>query len=149
MSDPQVESGSRGMVNVQELYAEAKRLSSEAVVAAICKAEDELRQAAADSAAAQESLLAQLDQGLAEGVRAAAQLGARRATVLAFHGADAHEGFCYLHLLKGPRDPERQQQLGQHGFEPLLRRLRRQWAPFKVTHAWDQATNLNSVSVEW
>jgi hypothetical protein len=105
--------------------------------------------------------------GRRDAVLTAAAAGLREATVLSFRGNEAVEvppapaapepgeqppapsELCYLFLVRGPRDAPDRRRLVAHGFEPLLMRMRRELAPFRVTHRWDRATNGNEVVVAW
>ena len=94
-------------------------------------------------AAAQDLLLAALTEGLAERVLQAAREGKHELDLLAFQGSDTFDGeFCYLYLLKGPRQRE-------EGVHPLLPRLRRELSPFVVRHVWKAGTVQNRVVVAW
>lgn len=136
-------------VDFHDLYAEAQQLCSEAHGAFVRSVEDETRDLVVRSAAAQQTLVDQMRACISSAVRSSAAAGMRSATLLAFHGGDLHEGLSFLHLFLGPKDAARRRQLAVHGFEPLAPRLRRELAPFKVVHRWDQATNLNTVALEW
>ena len=101
--------------------------------------------------AEQDSLYRHIMDDLEGVVRRAAEAGQRFATVLAFSGADRFDEFCYLYMLKGPLKPELRAEMKAMGAAPLLPRLRRelQAAGFDVHHAWQRATNENSVTVTW
>ena len=156
------------------LHAEARALTAIAHVQAQKTAEDQTRDLVRRTAAAQDALCARLRAALPALVRMEAGAGGRQATLLTFVGADVftmtsdnvvqpepakedevsspapvNTDFCYLHLLKGPKDHDRRREMVGHGFEPLLMRLRRELAPFRVQHYWDQATNTNYVLVGW
>lgn len=92
---------------------------------------------------AQARLLEGLTEGLSDRVLHAAREGARELDLLTFNGADTFDGeFCYLYLLKGPRQQE-------EGVDPLLPRLRRLLAPFSVRHVWEQGTVHNRIVMAW
>ncbi len=142
------------VVNMAELYAEAVALSAQACVQAQKQAEDRERELARKTALAQDALVAQVLASAPVAVRAAASQGERSAVVLEFGGGDVYgaaeeEQLSYLYLLKGPRESARRRELTAYGFEPLLMRLRRTLVPFRVDHVWEQATNVNYISVSW
>jgi hypothetical protein len=147
-------------ITVNVLHAEALHLTAEAHNLAQKTANDLTRDLVKRTAVAQDALFADLRAALQVVVRDEARKGACQATLLTFVGADVYKpetpaadntepDFCYLHLLKGPKDHVRRRELTAHGFEPLLMRLRREFAPFRVQHYWDQATNTNYVLVGW
>ena len=125
------------------LYAEAQALvaqfEDDRLQAEMREREDHVR--AIKTAQAQ--LLRTVTDGLADRVMQAAREGKRELELLAFEGGDTFDGeFCYLYLLKGPRQPE-------DGVEPLLPRLRKQLLPFSVRHVWRQGTVQNRVVMAW
>lgn len=141
------------VVSMGELYAEAVALSAKACLQAQKAAEDEDRELVRKTTQAQDALFGKVLAAAPDAIRAAASQGARAASVLEFQGADMFESagdqFSYLFLLKGPKESPRRRDLTAFGFEPLLLKLRRVLAPFRVNHVWDQATNSNCVHVAW
>lgn len=101
--------------------------------------------------AEQDALYRHIMDGLDDAVRAAADAGHRHVTVLAFSGADRFSEFCYLYMIKGPLKPDQRQEMKAMGVTPLLPRLRRELraAGFDVHHAWQRATNENTLTVTW
>lgn len=84
-------------------------------------------------------------------VREAAAKGQRVATVLEFSGSDKLDEFCYLYMLKGPHAHEHRHEMRLMGVKPLMHRLRDELgrAGFGVHHAWQRATNQNTLAVTW
>lgn len=134
-----------------ELYREARAAT---LSASTDLAEYELASEAAFVAqveAAQTALVARILGGAADRIRAAAAAGQDHVSLLDWVGPEkfnpAGDGppreadLCYLFLVKGPREPDH--------VNGCLPRLRRELAPFRVRHDWNQATNLNSVIVSW
>ena len=135
------------------LYREAVDLSAAAARRDEDLARERLAALAAGLRAAQDSLLAELERRAQQLVPQAAAEGKRSADVLAFKGADMYasgeEQFCYLYLVCGPRERAHRDELRAMGVEPLLSRLRREFRPFDVRHAWNPATNDNAVTLSW
>lgn len=133
------------------LFREATEATWGAVRAAEVSREQELRATGERLNAEQERLYQIVMLGLPGAVRAAASRGQRVATVLRFCGADKLDEFCYLYMLKGPHNPEHRAEMKALGARPLLYRLRAklQGAGFGVHHAWQRATNENTLSVTW
>lgn len=154
------------MVNVQELNdqmvhirgAVLRSLYKDAVATcekAVRKVEEEetkrLRETGDRLRAEQNKVFEGIMTALAPAVHEAAAKGQRMATVLRFEGSDKFDEFCYLYMIKGPIKPELRQELKDMGVRPLLYRLRDVLHPagFGVHHAWQRATNENTVSVSW
>lgn len=146
------------IVAVNVLHAEALQMTADAHLQAQKTAVDLTRELARRTVEAQAALFEDLRVGMQALIRDEARKGACQATLLTFVGADLYKppaaapdapDFCYLHLIKGPKDHVRRRELVAHGFEPLLVRLRREFAPFRVQHYWDQATNTNYLLVGW
>lgn len=136
---------------LQALYQEATDTTWGAVRAAEVSRDQELAATGERLRAEQERLYQIVMLGLPGAVRAAASQGQRVATVLRFCGADKLDEFCYLYMLKGPHNPEHRAEMKAMGAKPLLHRVRAklQAAGFGVHHAWQRATNDNTLSVTW
>lgn len=134
-----------------DLYQEAVRTTEEAIHRYECTHEEELRAMGARLRDEQDRLYGLIIGSLPAAVREAAALGRRVATVLAFEGCDKLDEFCYLYMLKGPYKHDQREEMALMGVKPLLPRLRRELARagFRVFHAWQRATNENTLSVSW
>lgn len=88
---------------------------------------------------------------LGAAVQQASAAGHRVATVLRFEGSERWSEFCILYMLKGPVKADQRAEMRAMGVSPLLPRLRRelQAAGFGVHHAWQRATNENTLAVTW
>lgn len=136
---------------LRDLHTYATQACQGAVTRADEDQARQLREQGARLRAEQDALRDHILAGLEEAVRTAAEAGQRFATVLTFSGADRFGEFCYLYMLKGPLKPELRAEMKAMGVAPLLPRLRRelQAAGFDVHHAWQRATNENSIAVTW
>lgn len=134
-----------------DLYRDARAATA---AAADSLAEYELASEAAFVAqveAAQDALVSGLVRSAPERIRAASAAGQDHVSLLDWVGPEkfnpAGDGppreadLCYLFLVKGPREPDH--------VGGCLQRLRRELAPFRVRHEWNQSTNLNSVIASW
>ena len=129
-----------------DLYDEARALI-------VARRAQETRDAETEAAAhvsavslAQSQLLSRLLDGFQERVMEAAREGRCEMELLAFEGGDTFDDeFCYLYLLRGPRQPDS----FNSGIAPLLPALRGSLAPFRVRHVWKQGTVQNSLVVAW
>lgn len=137
--------------DLKTLYAEAVATTWGAVRQAEQSREDELRATGEKLLAEQERLFGILMDALPAAVREAAGKGQRTAVLLRFSGADKLDDFCYLYMLKGPHNQEHRAEMRAMGAKPLLHRLRQvlQPAGFGVHHAWQRATNENTLAVTW
>lgn len=133
---------------LQRLHAEASALTAGAVRRAEEERALELRQMGQRVVAEQERLFQTLVEAMPSAVLDAAREGRRTAVLLNFEGADKFGDFCYLYLLKGPRVRNEMYEIGA---SPLLNRLRSllRCAGFCVHHAWQRATNENTLAVSW
>lgn len=140
-----------GAVDLVGLHAEAVATSAGAVARADDARREELRAMGARMAAEQERMHAVIMSALPPAVRMAAANGQRVATILEFSGADKLDEFSYLYMLKGPHGHDQRNEMRAMGVKPLLPRLRRelQAAGFGVHHAWQRATNQNTLAVTW
>lgn len=128
---------------MDSLFAEVQSLVAAAKQDAVRREEEERAAHVAAVRAAQGRLLSTLLDGFEGLVRAAAAEGLHEVDLLSFEGADTFDGeFCFLYLLKGPRQAE-------EGVEPLLPNLRRALAPFRLRHVWRQGTVQNRLVVSW
>ena len=157
-ADPGAESGSdpgggggSGAVDLGGLFREAVQATQGAVEAAERGRLDELRATGERLRAEQARLYDLIMAALPAAVRDAAAGGHRVAVVLSFSGADKLDEFCYLYMLKGPHKAEHRAEMREMGARPLLDRLRRELraAGFGVHHAWQRATNDNTLAVTW
>lgn len=139
------------VVDLRSLHDEAVRAAAHAVARAEQSEREELLAMGRRFAQEQEELYNQIMAALPDAVRAAAGQGRRVATVLRFGGSDRLREFCYLYMLKGPHRAEQRAEMQAMGVEPLLPRLRRELraAGFGAHHAWQRATNDNTLSVTW
>lgn len=139
------------LADLKHLHAEATAATWDSVRQAEQAHEAELRAMGERLSAEQERLYAVVMQALPGAVREAAASGRRTAVVLQFSGADKLDEFCYLYMLKGPHNPEHRAEMRQMGAKPLLQRLRAALQPagFGVHHAWQRATNDNTLAVTW
>lgn len=133
------------------LYVHAVAACAEAADRAQTARTQELADMGVRLRAEQERVYAQIMAALPGAVKAAAAQGLRAATVLEFAGADKLDEFCYLYMIKGPYAPEHRQEMKAMGVKPLLYRLRDELraAGFWLTHAWQRATNQNTLEVSW
>jgi len=138
-------------VDLGQLYAEAVATTWSTVRQAEVARDEELRDLGQKLRAEQDKLYGIVMAALPGAVREAAAKGQRTAVLLRFSGADKLEEFCYLYMLKGPHNPEHRAEMRAMGAKPLLHRLRSelQRAGFGVHHAWQRATNDNTLSVSW
>lgn len=138
-------------VDLKDLYAEAVAATFGAVREAEQARLEELAAAGQRLRAEQDRLFDVIMSALPGVVREAAAHGQRTAVVLRFGGADKLDEFCFLYMLKGPHNPEQRQEMRAMGARPLLQRLRTALHPagFGVHHAWQRATNDNSLAVTW
>lgn len=128
---------------MDSVFEEARALAATFEHDAAAAAERERQAHVAAVAVAQAKLRATLLEDFRDRVREAAAAGKRELELLAFEGPDTYDGvFCYLYLLRGPRQAEA-------GLVPLLATLRRELAPFRVRHVWKQGTVMNRVVVSW
>lgn len=136
---------------LEELYAEAVATCA----AAVARAEEDTRRELAETgrrmAAEQERLYSHILDAMPTAVRGAAAKGQRVATILEFGGGDKLQDFCVLYMLKGPHAAEGRAEMKAMGVRPLLHRLRSVLtrAGFGVHHAWQRATNQNTLAVTW
>lgn len=137
--------------SLEDLYAEAVALSAAAVARVEEDARLELEATGRRMAAEQERLYRHVIDAMPVAVRAAAAKGQRVATILEFGGGDKLHDFCLLYMLKGPHAAEHRQEMKAMGVKPLLPRLRSVLgrAGFGVHHAWQRATNQNTLAVTW
>lgn len=142
----------------QDAAVDLHRLHAEAVAccgAAVARAEaDEMTRLADMGRRLGEELDELYDaimRAVPAAVRDAADKGQRVATLLRFDGADKLRDFCLLYMLKGPHRADQRQEMRAMGARPLLPRLRSEFqrAGFGVHHAWQRATNENTLSVTW
>lgn len=133
------------------LHAEAVAATQAAVRSADDARARELRDMGDRLRAEQEQLRRAVMGTLPAAVRRAAADGQRAAVVLRFGGADKLVEFCYLYMLRGPRDAADRAEMRAMGVRPLLPRLRAelQAAGFGVHHAWQRSTNDNTLAVTW
>lgn len=139
-------------VDFKELHSMACRVSSAADRASRVQEEAEAARLAVCMAEESERLWAALVQSVPEAVMSAARQGLRTASIVQFEGSAKYGTFCYLYLIKGPHnDAAAWQDMQRAGCVPLLTRLRDLLRPagFRVWHAWDRATNDNTVCVAW
>lgn len=152
------------VTSVQALFAEARELTTQVARRDADLEAQRLRSLARGVRAAQDRLMADIVRTMAVVVPQAAAHGQRSADVLQFQGADKYvcgadddggdgggdeESYCYLYLVRGPRERVHREELRAMGVHPLLPRIRRELAPFVVRHVWNPATNGNTVSVSW
>lgn len=141
----------RTPAHLEELYAEAVATSA----AAVARAEEDARLQLEDTgrrmAAEQERLYRHIIDAMPAAVRGAAAKGQRVAVILEFGGGDKLQDFCLLYMLKGPHAAEHRAEMKAMGVKPLLPRLRSvlSRAGFGVHHAWQRATNQNTLAVTW
>jgi hypothetical protein len=140
-----------GAADLHELYAEAVAATRDAVALAEAESARELEAMGERLRAEQGRLFRAVMAGVPEAVRAGAARGQRHAAVLQFGGSDKFGEFCYLYMIKGPYKPELREEMRAMGARPLLPRLRAtlRAAGFGVHHAWQRATNENSLVVSW
>lgn len=133
------------------LYAEALSATKEAVTRAEATHAQELEDMGHRLRAEQESLYQAILANMEAAVKEAACRGQRHATVLQFEGSARFGEFCYLYMLKGPYKPDLRAEMKAMGAAPLMHRLRAALHPvgFGVHHAWQRATNDNTVVVTW
>lgn len=138
-------------VDLAALHAEAVASTREAVQQADLRHEEDLRATGERLRAEQERLFQHVLAAAPAAVREAAAKGQRTAVVLRFTGADKLDEFCYLYMLKGPMAPDARAEMRAMGARPLLHRLRAEFqaAGFGVHHAWQRATNDNSLALTW
>ena len=140
-----------GDLDLSALYAEAVATTA----AAVQHAEDarlQDMQATGQRMREEQALLYdRVMDALPGAVREAAAKGQRVATILEFAGSDKLDEFCYLYMLKGPHAHEHRHEMRQMGVKPLMYRLRDELgrAGFGVHHAWQRATNQNTLAVTW
>lgn len=128
---------------MDSLCAEVRSLVAHAEEDALRREAEERAAHVAAARAAQDRLFETLLHGFEGLVRGAAAEGKHEVDLLAFEGADTFNNeFCYLYLLKGPRQPEA-------GIQPLLPELRRAVAPFRLRHVWRPGTVQNKLVVSW
>jgi hypothetical protein len=133
------------------LYSEAVALAAAAVAEADHAQAQEVNAMGARLREEQDSLYARIMAAIEPAVRDAAAKGARHAVVMRFGGSDVFSEFCYLYMLKGPHKADQREEMKAMGVKPLLARLRRELRPhgFDVVHAWQRATNDNTLTVVW
>ena len=138
-------------IDLKQLHAQAVEAAGQAVAQAEADQARELAAMGERLRAEQEGLHRCIMGGLRDAVRQAAAQGQRVATLLRFAGSDRLGEFCYLYMLKGPHKAEHRAEMRAMGASPLLPRLRRelQAAGFGVFHAWQRATNENTLSITW
>lgn len=137
------------MTTAHALFVEAQALSASAVQQ---QEEDEAearKQMGVRLRAEQDRMLELILTNVPDAVREAAVKGRRIATVLDFSGADKLGEFSFLYMLKGPHKHEQRQEMRAMGAKPLIYRVRDALRPFAVHHAWQRATNENTLSVSW
>lgn len=141
----------RGPAWLKDLHDQALQTCMGAVARVDEEAARQLNDMGERLRAEQQALHDRIMTDLEGAVRRAAEAGQRHATVLSFSGADRFDEFCYLYMLKGPLKPELHAEMKAMGVAPLLPRLRRELraAGFDVHHAWQRATNENSITVTW
>lgn len=138
-------------VDLAALYAQAVALTTETVARAEDTKAQELAATGARLRAEQDSLYAHIMGSIEPAVKEAAGRGQRHATVLRFSGADTFGEFCYLYMIKGPYKHDQRDEMRAMGVRPLLGRLRKELHAhgFGVHHAWQRATNENTLAVTW
>lgn len=125
------------------LFAEARALSEAAEAAKESRARDETAARLAAVADAQARLRDRILARFDAAVREAAAAGEREVALAEFDGGDTFDGeYCYLYLFKGAREPEA-------GVTPLLATLKKDLAPFDVSHEWRTGTVHNVVRARW
>lgn len=136
---------------LRALRLEAAQLGEAAVAAADLQEAAEREAMGQRLVEEQDRLYGLVLGNLPSAVREAAAAGQRSAVVLRFGGADKLGEFCYLYMLKGPHSPDGKAEMKALGAAPLLHRLRAALNPagFRVWHAWQRATNDNTLAVSW
>lgn len=133
------------------LFSKARELTELSVAAADrderAAAEAMAKRLRAESDKLLDSLIGRVPTVILE----AAAKGKRVATLLEFSGGDTFEEFCYLYMIKGPHTHEGRAEMKRAGVTPLMDVLRRVLHPagFNVWHAWQRATNQNTITVSW
>jgi hypothetical protein len=139
------------LAGLADLHLEAVA-TSEAAVAHVEETAAEAEAAEGERLRAEVARLrAELLSALPGAVREAAAAGQRAAVLLRFQGADKLGDYCYLYMIKGPRDRDEKNRLRAWRVRPLLHdlgeALRQQG--FKLHHAWQRSTNENTLTVMW
>lgn len=134
---------------IHALFVEAQGLCATAVRQQEEEEAEVCRQMGVRLRAEQDRMLELILANVPAAVREAASKGHRVATLLAFAGADKLDEFSYLYMLKGPHKHEQRQEMRAMGARPLIYRVRDALRPFAVHHAWQRATNENTLSVSW
>lgn len=140
-----------GAVDLRRLHAEAVACCHAAVAHAEAAELSHLEEMGRRLGEEQDDMYRLVMAAVPGAVKEAAARGQRVATLLRFDGADKLREFCYLYMLKGPHKQELRQEMRAMGVRPLLHRLRVEFqrAGFGVHHAWQRATNENTLSVTW
>lgn len=138
-------------VDLRRLYADAVASCRAAVAQAEADELSQLVEMGRRLGQEQEELYDLVKRAAPPAVREAAAKGQRFATVLRFDGADKLREFCLLYMLKGPHKQELRQEMRDMGVRPLMHRLRTEFqrAGFGVHHAWQRATNENTLALTW
>lgn len=137
--------------HLADLFAKARELTELSVAAAVrderAAAEAMAKRLRAESNKLLDALLAKVPTAILD----AAASGKRVATLLEFSGGDVFEEFCYLYMVKGPHTLEGRAEMKRAGVTPIMDVLRRTLHPagFTVWHAWQRATNHNTITVSW
>ncbi len=139
------------VADLQALYRYAVETSAQAVATADDERRATLAALGEQIRAEQDSLFCSLMEALESAVRENAQKGLRCATILQFGGADKYSEFCYLYMIKGPPRGEQRAEMHEMGVKPLLHRLIGvlRHSGFQIHHAWQRATNENTLTVSW
>ena len=137
------------MTNFQSLYIEAVDVSNSADAFAALVDFETTKLFVEEVQKAQESLVEHILSSAEAEVISAAAAGLKYATIFEFKGSDLHEDFNILFMLFGGVEQDRRDHLEQFGFSGCYEKLMKRVAPFYIKHAWDRATNNNTITLFW